>query len=174
MKLPWSRQPEPLEYADEPVSHAEALEPGDWVRQTPIEWAPKPPDLLAALQQTYAASTQDEPTVSRRRSCEGVGTLEWTDALPTEAGLYWWRDPEPEHRPSLGGVHLALLVNYGGRLSAMVRTPDGERYTSASLLERQWAGPLELPPGLDLERDWGDMHLLSDIPRRVLQTVFRA
>jgi len=70
----------------------------------------------------------------------------WTGQPPHQAGLYWWRGPMSQGRPLL-----AVVLEFGGRLSVRARRGDACLWTGVSVLQRQWAGPLPLAEDMLLE-----------------------
>jgi hypothetical protein len=79
-------------------------------------------------------------------------SVPWTSEPPAAAGLYWWRwrglDARLQHaaRP-----RLCAVVQYGARLSVLVRGTDSSTYIGVAALAREWAGPVPIPADARLE-----------------------
>jgi hypothetical protein len=147
MKLPWSRAPEPL------YMPASTVGPVVIAREPPPEpddegdvlWerSDQPMDLMDRLRITH------QDMAARRLR------LPWTTSSPTQAGLYWWR-PYPLRELPTDLAALELVLSYGGRLVIAIKSNATTNFRSLSVLPpREWAGPIGVPEGMDLDKWWG-------------------
>jgi hypothetical protein len=98
------------------------------VREAP----PRPLEQVAEFPPPPRALTKDLPM-----------HVPWTFDAPARPGLYWWRrSAEP---------HLAVVIEFGGRMVVRTRRGDSSLFVGVAALERQWAGPLALADGIHLE-----------------------
>jgi hypothetical protein len=116
------RRDKPEEHDDEPMSAVLDVHT--------VEFAPKPAELVRAVEQTRP------------------GVVPWSATPPREAGLYWWKPVDYfGDLPPL----LCVVVDFGGVLSVRTRRGGTIEWRTVGALYRQWAGPVPLAAGMRLE-----------------------
>jgi hypothetical protein len=138
MKLPWSKKDEDLYLPAPTVTQLDRPEPED----EGDEWLEPRDELVQRLAQQY----RDTP--------RPLGRLPWTRTPPSTPGLYWWRPHPLGDLPDDMAVH-EVVVDFGGRMCVVTKKADAVMYSGVSGLCREWAGPIGVPQGMDLEKWWG-------------------
>ena len=143
MKMPWTKDPAPPLYMPSPtVTQLDRPEPEDEGDVLPDPPRPMVPNALDQLRADYAKLRNERLH------------LPWTTDPPTTPGLYWWRPNPLGDLPDDMAVH-EVVVDFGGRMCVVTKKGDSTMYSGVSSLAREWAGPIGVPEGVNLEKWWG-------------------